>query len=399
MDILVLDQEFNRKAVIDTYESLIWTDRYYGYGDFELYLPFNSYVLDMVRQDYYLQIADSTSTMIVESIQIRTDSESGNHLIITGRSLESILERRVIWPQITLSGTIYQAMRTIINDAIINPTKIKFSNNNTYIKRKIDNFIFEACTDSTITGIQLEPTEFTGDIVYEKFLNWCQENEIGFDITFEEEYEYKSGSLPQGYSEGQKLYNQFVLRLYRGVDRTYEQTDNKFVVFSPTYDNVISTDYTDDTSPWRNFAIVAGEGEGSEREVVMYGDVDKDPDTRQYKTVGINHRELYVDARDVQSSELPEGMTYADALKVRGAEKLNECLKDIQFYGEVEARRQFVYGRDFFMGDIVEITNEYGIQGAARVIEYIHNDTDSGSDVYPTFEAIQNYGYDAEESG
>lgn len=376
MDILVLDPEFNRKAVIDTYESLIWTDRYYGYGDFELYLPFNSNIINTIYQDYYLQINDSNATMIVESIKITTDSESGNHIIITGRSLESILERRVIWPQITVKGTIYQAMKTFINDAIINPTKTKFKQD-TYIKRKIDNFIFEDCLDPEILSIKLEPTEFTGDVLYDVILDWCQSNEIGFDVILYENYEYN----------GELLHNQFVFRLYKGLDRTYEQSENRLIVFSPDYDNIISTDYTDDTSPWRNYAIVAGEGESTQREVVIYGDLNSS---------GLGHRELYVDARDIQSAEL-EQMSYKEALELRGAEKLNECLKTIEFFGEVDAKRQFIYGIDFGMGDIVEITNEYGIQGAARVIEYIHNDSESGTSAYPTFESIQDYGYESEE--
>lgn len=383
MNILVLDNDFNKKAIIDTYESLIWTDRYYGYGDFELYLPFSSFILNALTPDdnnstseVFIQIADSNATMIVESVNVKTDVETGNHLIVTGRSLESILERRVIWPQKTFKNTIYQSMRIMINDAIINPSAIEFKKP-TYIKRKIDNFIFEDCEDETITNLILEPTEFTGDVLYDVILNWCQENEIGFDITLEDTYEYG----------GEILHNQFVMRLYRGLDRTYEQTENRFIVFSPSYDNIISTEYIEDSSPWRNYAIIAGEGDGPDRQVVIYGDLNSS---------GLGHRELYVDARDIQESELEE-ISYKEALELRGAEKLNECLKNIEFSGEVEARRQFVYGRDFGMGDIVEITNEYGIQGAARIIEYIHNDTDSGSDAYPTFEAIQDYGYEAEE--
>lgn len=385
MNIIVRDKEFNYKYVIDTYESLIWTDRYYGYGDFELYLPFNADILNKVRQDYYLQIADSRSTMIVESIRIDTSSESGNHLIITGRSLECLLERRVIWPKIELKGKLYNAIKRVITDAITDPKKSRFKKGdkqtNTYIKRKIDNFIFEESADTTITvDPKLEPEEYNGSNLYEVILNWCQENEIGFEVTLEDEYEYN----------GQILYNQFVMRLYRGVDRSYEQDNFNWVVFSPSYDNIISTNYIDDTSPWKNFAIVEAE-DGADPPYIVYGDTKKE--SGQYVTVGVDHRELYVDARDINPSELEE-LSFDDALKMRGAEQLNENLKDIEFSGEVEARRQFVFGRDFYMGDIVEITNEYGIQGAARVIEYIHNDTDSGSDIYPTFEAIQDYGYD-----
>ena len=39
MEALIMDKDFKSVAVIDDYESFIWTDRYTGYGDFELYAP------------------------------------------------------------------------------------------------------------------------------------------------------------------------------------------------------------------------------------------------------------------------------------------------------------------------------------------------------------------------
>ena len=40
--------------------------------------------------------------------------------------------------------------------------------------------------------------------------------------------------------------------------------------------------------------------------------------------------------------------------------------------------------------------NLYGIEGAARVTEFIINDTSNGLEMYPTFECIQNEGYEEE---
>lgn len=43
MDLYVLNKNLETTGVIDAYESLIWTPRYYTYGDFELYLPATDY--------------------------------------------------------------------------------------------------------------------------------------------------------------------------------------------------------------------------------------------------------------------------------------------------------------------------------------------------------------------
>ena len=51
MDLMVLNTNLDAIAVVDTYESFIWTDRYYEYGDFELYAPMRTEVLEYFKQD------------------------------------------------------------------------------------------------------------------------------------------------------------------------------------------------------------------------------------------------------------------------------------------------------------------------------------------------------------
>ena len=97
MELFVLNADFESIAVIDTYESMIWTDRYNAYGDFEIYFAMDENLLEYIKEDYYLWLKDSEHSMIIEDIKIDADTEEGNRLIVTGRSLESILERRIIW--------------------------------------------------------------------------------------------------------------------------------------------------------------------------------------------------------------------------------------------------------------------------------------------------------------
>ena len=96
MEPLILDKNYATTAVLDKFESFLWTDRFRGYGEFELYLPVDTTALGFLKQDHYLQILSSDRMMIIEELQTDTDAEEGNHLTVTGRSLESILERRVV---------------------------------------------------------------------------------------------------------------------------------------------------------------------------------------------------------------------------------------------------------------------------------------------------------------
>lgn len=54
MDVTILNTNLDAVSIVDTYESFIWTDRYYAYGDFELYEAMREGLLDYIKQDYYL---------------------------------------------------------------------------------------------------------------------------------------------------------------------------------------------------------------------------------------------------------------------------------------------------------------------------------------------------------
>ena len=70
MEILVLNTDYESVAVIDTYESMIWTDRYNAYGDFEIYFTIDSKLLEFLKEDYYLWLRDSEHCMIIETLKL-----------------------------------------------------------------------------------------------------------------------------------------------------------------------------------------------------------------------------------------------------------------------------------------------------------------------------------------
>ena len=91
----------------------------------------------------------------------------------------------------------------MLNENVISP-----SDSN----RKISNFIFKESTDSAITKLKLE-AQYTGDNLYDVIQKICEEQGIGFKITLNDK-------------------KQFVFELYAGFDRSYDQTENPYVIFS-----------------------------------------------------------------------------------------------------------------------------------------------------------------------
>lgn len=352
MELLVLNTNYESIAVLDTYESLIWTDRYNSYGDFEMFFAMDESSLQYLKEDNYLWLKDSEHTMIIEDIRIDADTEDGNHLVVTGRSLESILERRIIWGQRVFTGNLQTAIQMMLNECIISPS---------IADRKISNFRFVASTDPKITSLTID-NQYTGDDLYTVIKSLCEENNIGFKIILTDD-------------------NWFEFSLYAGVDRSYDQTENPYVVFSPNFENIINSNYFSSKASYRNVTLVAGEGEGTARKTTVVGSGS-----------GLNRREVFTDARDI-SSETEDGVTLSDTeyyaqLRSKGLKTLADHPITTAFEGEVEVTRLFKYGEDFYIGDIVQIANEYGNEGSAYISELIISRSEEGLSVYPTFKTI-----------
>ena len=360
MDFYVLNRNFETVAVVDNYISEIWTDRYWEPGDFEIKVAASKEAIDTYKEDYYIWNKNSEHVMIIEELTLDSDAEQGATYLIVGRSLESLLDRRIIWGQVTLSGNLQDAVKKLLNENAINP-----SDSN----RKIPGLYFADSTDSKITSLTVD-SQYTGNTLLEVIEDLCQAEDIGFRITMPVDGEFK-------------------FELYAGVDRTYDQTENPFIIFSPNYENLMNSNSYTSKTEYKNVALVAGEGEGSERKMTSVNINDGSSPS------GLDRRELFVDARDVSSTVDGNEISneeYMSQLSQRGKEKLKEKQITKTFDGEAELSRSFTYGVDFKMGDIVQNENEYGQIFTSRITEYIWSQDDSETTEYPTFSVIEEEG-------
>lgn len=348
MDIYVLDTDLEVVGVVDAYTSLIWTTRYYAPGDFELYLPATDAMIALLKEDRYLCRAEDIdgdvckNVMVVEAVNPKTDIDDGNSLTVTGHCLKSILSRRIIWNQTSINGKLELGVRKILTENVIEPA---------ISDRAISNFTL---SESKGFAERIE-IQATGDEIATFLQEVCTPCGMGWDVWV-------------------KGHN-FVFELYKGVDRSYNQTTNPYVVFSPEYDNLIRSDYTYSKEKYKNTALVAGEGEGIARRREVVGD---------YR--GLQRYEAYVDARDISSNdgEITDEQ-YKAMLSEKGAEKLSELGVTESFEGEIEVSFNYVLGKDYFLGDVVEVINEYGIEASPRIVEIIDADDDTGRSIIPTF--------------
>lgn len=353
MELYLLDEEFDIVYVIDEYESFIWTDRYNLCGDFELYTTVDKNLLAYLKTDRFIMSSHSNHVMIVESISYEYDAEEGNHLIVKGRSLESILDRRIVSKVTTINDTLQNGILKLLNENVISPTDEK---------RKL-NLVFKPSEDPYIVGLKLE-AQYHGDTLYTILTDLCEKNKIGFYIYLTDD-------------------NVFEMSLYNGIDRSYRQDENPYVVFSQDFDNLINSNYTLNLESLKNVAYVAGEGDGSNRKVSAV-----DPS----ESSGMNRREVFVDAGDISKTDgetTISDVEYLKLLKQRGEEELTEYKKVDTFEGECDTVAPFEYGVDFYLGDIVSVRNEYGIENSARIVEIVRSVSTSEVVTYPTLEAVE----------
>lgn len=356
----ILNREFETVRMLDDYISFIWTDRFNKCGDFEIILPYDPNLFDYLKQNWYVVNPESEHTMIIESIYVKSEADGEDTVKISGRSLESILDRRITWGLEYHNKTVQDC---IIDTITSNCIKSSAS------ARNIKGLSTAWNYDEKLKSMKIE-TQFTGDNIYELTTNLCSKYGIGFKLT-----------MP---TDGN-----FIFKLLTNEDRSYSQTKNPVVIFSPTFENLLNANSYESNQDYKTVALVGGEGEGNDR---WYKSNDWTGDT------GLDRRELFVDARDLRTKVRDPGSKtertlssseYYSTLNTRGDRELAKHQVTTIFDGELESTRsQFKYKQDYNIGDIVQVEDKYRRMFTAMITEYIYSYTDSAIKCYPTFEVI-----------
>lgn len=344
MDLYILDHDRDCIGIIDDAESVIWTPKYDMAGDFEVYAYASTKNLSLLQSGNYVSRLDDDMVGVIDKIVLTTDEDAGDHITATGKDLSGLLGRRIVWNQTILTGTVEAAIRQLVTENVISPTKTT---------RAIPKFILGELNNFT----EKIEKQVTGDNLLNAIVEICQSFEYGFKVTMDSN-------------------KNFVFNLYKGTDRSDQQSDVPRVNFSPEFDNITASEYVWDETTYKNVALVAGEGEGTARKTMAVGD-----------SSGLSRYEMYVDARNLSTNkgEITE-TEYMSQLRQKGLETLSENGKFETFVGEIIPGFTYHYKLDYFLGDVVTVTNEFGIKAAARIVAIIECEDATGHKTVPTFE-------------
>ena len=344
---------FTKIKVIDNATSVIWVKRFNAVGNFELYIRASTELLELFTGDIFITRDESNVGMYVEKVQLNTDSENGDYLVITGRSAECILSWRVVMRVVysSESTTAEYIIRNSIDKTLI--SDIIPNNNISWLTLGEDHEWQDYIT-----------RQYTGKNVLDIVQDLCVTYNYGF------EFEWNGSG--------------FTINLYKGTDRSYDQTDNTYIVFSPEFENLGNTEYIQDTMNYANAAIIGGEGEGTERKFAV---------VLPQGITGFNRRMIYIDARQSSSDDLTESQ-YTDMLIAQGKEELEQRKITTSFNGEILNDNNYTYGVDYNLGDKVSIINEYGIRGNATITEITEVEDDTGYRLIPTLSEWETVNYE-----
>lgn len=357
MDLFTLDSQLRRTSVFDQYQSLIWTERFSAYGDFELVIHSTLEARNTFVPGTHLAINESTRVMTVETVDDRIDSDGRTLLTVKGPSLEEILNDRpakedlsgtntkptwVLGPSAPAGVARYIFDYICVQGTLDVGDKIPFyTAGNIYPTDTIPEPI------DSIT-VELKPTT-----LYAAIKEICDIYGLGFRIV-------RNGDT-----------SQLMFNIYAGNDRTTLQSVLPAVIFSPELDNLSDVSFLTSTSAYKNVALVVAPN-GSQ---MVYGD-NIDP-----SVAGFDRKILYVDANDITDAA---GATLDAKLLQRGKEQLALNTNLAAFDGEIPKNSQFIYHRDYELGDLVEIRNSDKVTNQMVVTEQIFVSDEQGDRQYPT---------------
>ncbi len=305
----VYNTDFEYQGEVDAFESLMWVRRWSKAGDFQIVLNAHTFGIEKLVKGHIITISPDKTGIIAHIEEDTSESGKANdQILVRGLDLKGLIGKRITVPPVGLS-----------HDALT-------ANVETIMKRYVDVNAVSTNPERIIPNLSIAPDKLRGPSFYyqtrhqelhEELEKLSLASNLGWDVLF----------TGKGY----------VFDTPSGSDLSILQSVNSPVIFGVEFDNVGGQKIVTSNLDYRNVAIVAGQGEGAEREVIVIGEAS-----------GLDRNEVFIDARDIEDgANLPD----------RGRQKLFEYTKVDSFETEILTDGPFVYKKDWDLGDIVTIQN------------------------------------------
>lgn len=404
------DRSLTIKRVIEVYDSYVWTDVYCGLGDFELKIPNAIAKGYNINQGDFIECPVSEVLMVVEAISQEYGTDNSVITTYKGRSIESILCRRVlrkedvpkIVPQYDSHEHCYvkaelrkvwECIQYVLERTIVQNEQDGTHAGLSFPSRGVMQLGYTIPEGEEFVGEQAKLAPYVnvdGITVYEYIQGVLNYHGFGFKIKY-----YPNGEI------GGSTITDRVLRfeVYNGVNRGYTQDLNERIIFSPDDDTTYKMDTSSDFTDFKNASMILGpnipkwvtDNDGQD-EIV---DTDKRYTTELYSGVsGLDRYELFVDASNIETTDKINGRICDTGYIV--AQMRYKAIKELKKYltGNITCNPSCnfdpykIYKTDYDLGDVVTIIDTFETINIVRISSFSHSVDSSGYKRHPNFESI-----------
>lgn len=345
----------NGEALRTRPTSIMWIERYREPGEFKIEGPLSSGLREMLPLDTFISHFDTNEIMLVED-HIITEKDGDPFIAVTGRSLEVVLEDRIVGAGLGWNDPAsFQEYTLAANN--IGGQAITLMGQHMLLGQVADpndEIPYISLSNTTPAEGQVIQRVMKREDVHKSLLGLLEINNYGI----------KNNRLLNGTAE-------FIV--HKGVDRTAR------VIFSWKYGDLEGAEYLYSRRTDKNVAYV--KGRYVEEFVYTSGAVKG------------NRRVLLVDGSDLDDyfDTIPTGpnLTAVRAkMYTRGEQALMWNNPTNVARADIAPITQFRFREDYEVGDIVAIDANYGAVDVRRVTEYTEIEDENGESGHPTFDVI-----------
>lgn len=304
MRLSLYDTEMNRIAIIgEHFVSCFWSEGYNTVEDFSIELQATDEYKKKVKTDYYVGRDDRKTLMVIKTVEVRD-----NLIVATGKQAARVLGDVAFVGTISAGANIPTSIHTAYASSDKFPM-VEISVNGPAVSydAQISNKSFQQLCETM-----------------------CKAEEVGFRAV------RNNGGI---------------------LVEFYQPEENPNLIFSERFGNLDFQSLTKSTANYKNYAVVLGEGEGSDR-FRAYVDM----------TNGAQRRSLIIDAKDLQQKDGETDGSYYARLQARGIEKL---LASTEVFKCAFAPLASDFGTRYDLGDVLTVLlPDHGIKIQARVSRF-----------------------------
>ena len=355
----VFDKNLKKINTIRKYTLAQYVDKFREIGTFKILAQFVDENLYLLSDEQFYILFDGRIFGRVDKVLKDSDSEYDKTIEITGQLAPVFFTQRVNYKTITYKGNTAKYIGALISHNI--PTD---KTDPRYLKINV-HYDNESYLDANCRKIERTKT---GGYMWDEMQLALEQDNLG--IFFEPDFTTIGQTISD--DEGVQI-DAWKLVISAGTDRTRgNDKGNTPIIFSQNISNIQRSTYALQSEDYCNSAVVAGEGEGDARKWFTF-----DINTKEKKfeaAHGFGLRELYIDARDVQSKDSDGNTTMTDAeyeqeLHNRADSKAVDAMLSKAYSSTViTSDERYVYNRDYYKGDIVTVVdNELDIMLDAQI--------------------------------